>query len=114
MIIESGKLNIPAEMRGGESDSEMKGATYMCMELCIHGNLASLIKAGDGIEKEKLLKNMFVQICQGVSDLHVHAGFTHMNLSCEKVLVGDDLTMKICDMSAATEISKDNSLIQNA
>ena len=85
----------------------------MCMELCSHGDLASLIKAGDGIEKEKLLKSMFVQICHGVIALHTRAGFAHMNLSCDKVLVGDDLTMKVCDMSSAVEISKETSLIED-
>ena len=60
VVEEKGRLIIPADMRGGECSSEMKGTTYMCMELCSHGDLASLIKAGDGIEKEKLLKSMFV------------------------------------------------------
>ena len=36
-----------------------------------------------------------------------------MNLNCDKVLIGDDLTMKICDMSSAVKISQENSPIED-
>ena len=77
------------------------------MELCPNGDLFSLIKRNDGIENEFLLKTLFIQLCNGVSALHSKAGYAHLNLRPEKILISNELSIKICDLSLAVEVTKE-------
>ena len=82
----------------------------MTLELCKRGDVYDFISAytqyqsGQGNPHHGLLKNdkpllrsMMNQLVNAVSSLHNHAGFTHMDIKLENILISDKGNLKLCD-----------------
>jgi len=46
-------------------------------------------------------KNLFVQVCRAVSELHLKTGYAHMDIKPDNMLIGNDFKVKLCDLGLA-------------
>ena len=92
----NGKLQIPRSIPKHEYDSlaryrtgfeEKESATFMAMEKCKQ-DFFDLISEKGPISSEPLVKYLFRQICSGVDALHNTAGYAHLDIKLENILVG--------------------------
>ena len=49
------------------------------------------------MENKRLVRHLFVQMCQGVHALHTETGHAHLDLKLDNFLVGKDQKLKLCD-----------------
>ena len=64
-----------------------KNQTVMLLEHCQYGDLFNLVEANGAIKDHRMLKFIFLQICEGLKALHEEAGMAHMDIKLENVLV---------------------------
>ena len=109
-----GKLQIPRNIQRDEYDimakyrtgvDEQDSASYMTMELCKQ-DLFDLIASKGPTTSEPLAKYLFKQICNGVDALHTTAGFAHLDIKLENILISKDYKLKLCDFGFAQGISE--------
>lgn len=79
----------------------------MTMEFCSHGDLIELMIKRGAIKDEMLLRYLIAQICQGVDALHTTAGYAHLDLKPDNILIGDDYRLKVCDFGSLQPVSKE-------
>lgn len=75
-------------------------------ELCQRGDLFDLISKAGRLADHKQLKFAFLQIAQAVHTLHEFAGYAHLDLKLENVLIGDDGALKLCDFGMACPLAE--------
>ena len=51
------------------------------------------------------MKSICVQLIKGLSALHNQAGFAHMDIKLENILIADDGSLKFCDFGFAAPLS---------
>jgi len=56
--------------------------------------------------KEKVIRRLFKQICEGVSILH-HLGIAHLDLKPENILLDNEQNVRICDFGSCYLSSKE-------
>ena len=87
----------------------------MHLEYCRNGDLYDFMRsyteyqtARDGpmkgllIDDLSLLRSMFFQLASAVCCLHNLAGFAHMDIKLENILISDEGHLKLCDFGFAT------------
>lgn len=57
-------------------------------------------------KKDKpLLRSMFSQLIEGLGSMHSKAGFSHMDIKLENILISNDGHLKLCDFGFSTYVS---------
>jgi len=52
-----------------------------------------------------LLKSMFLQLIDAISALHNKAGFAHMDIKLDNILISNSGNLKLCDFGLSTPAS---------
>ena len=108
-MINQGQVEIPNCLPLDEEDSfaqnrtgvtVYKDASYITMELMKHGDFFSFIQKRNGLKHLELTRYLFKQICEGVKHIH-NAGFCHLDLKIDNILIGNDFNLKISDFGMA-------------
>lgn len=78
--------------------------TVECMitELC-SSDLFEIIAEHGPILDRKLLRAMFKQICLAI-DATKQAGYAHLDIKLENILVGSDFKLRLCDFGFARKL----------
>jgi serine/threonine protein kinase len=89
---------------------------FMRLELCKNGDLFDFMRRytdfktksghhikGLLIDDMPLLRSMFYQLIQAVSSLHNEAGYAHMDIKLENILISNEGLLKLCDFGLSTE-----------
>ena len=76
---------------------------YISMEYCHNGDLFELVRK-NGALPERLAKNLFLEILEGVEYLHSNSQIAHLDLKLENILIGDSFEAKICDFGFYQEL----------
>ena len=79
----------------------------MVLEKCDHGDLFDFVQAHGQIKDQKLLKFLFIQVCQALNLLHTQANLAHLDIKLENILVGADGNLKLCDFGMVESIDAD-------
>lgn len=78
---------------------------YIIMELCINGNLSSILI---NPIKEKYVKYYFTQIVNGLDWIHTN-GIIHNDIKPDNILITDNYrTLKICDFGFSNQFNDKN------
>lgn len=75
----------------------------MTLEFCPAGDLFSLCTEYKDFLKSNMevKKNLFGQVCKGVSELHKQTGYAHLDIKPDNMLIGPDFKVKVCDLGLA-------------
>ena len=73
----------------------------MIMELCSHGDLIGLLLDNGPFQDEKLIKQLMLQICNGLDAIHTTTKHSHLDIKPDNILIGDDYQMKFTDFGFA-------------
>ena len=65
-----------------------------------NGDLFDVIKESKGLKNLEVTRYLFKQICMGVKNIH-DAGFCHLDLKIDNILIGNDFKLKVCDFGMA-------------
>lgn len=79
----------------------------LMLEMCENGDLFSLIQRMGGIRDLGCLRQLFGEICSGVSALH-ELGVGHFDIKAENIIIGNDYKAKLCDFGAARNLTEVN------
>mmetsp|Transcript_18338 Transcript_18338/g.31357 ORF Transcript_18338/g.31357 Transcript_18338/m.31357 type:complete len:187 (-) Transcript_18338:276-836(-) len=87
----------------------------MTLELCQNGDLFDFMRTytdfqtkhsqpikGLLLEDPLLLRAMYQQLIGALSSLHDEAGFAHMDIKLENILISDQGLLKLCDFGLST------------
>ena len=77
------------------------------MEVCPHGDLCDFMIKNGAIKDEILLKQLMLQLCSGINDMHTVAEYAHQDIKLENILIDKDFKLKIIDFGFAMPTSKD-------
>ena len=69
----------------------------MVFELERYGDLFDFLKKNGAVTDLKLLKYIFLEVCEGLKALHLQGNLSHLDLKLENVLVSDSGSLKLCD-----------------
>jgi len=99
-FIEKGSVDITDEP---ELSEELSDRQMMTLEFCPAGDLFDLCTEYKDLLKENMevSKNLFVQVCRAVSELHLKTGYAHMDIKPDNMLIGNDFKVKLCDLGLA-------------
>ena len=81
----------------------------MVFEECRYGDLFEFVSSHGPLKDAKMLKFLFLQICQGLDALHSQANLAHMDIKLENILVSNDGSLKLCDFGMVSPVDADNS-----
>ena len=71
------------------------------MEMCKEKDLFDFIVDKASSVNQSMAKYLFKQICRGVDALHTKAGYAHLDIKLENILIGKDYKLKLCDFGFA-------------
>mmetsp|Transcript_14140 Transcript_14140/g.22044 ORF Transcript_14140/g.22044 Transcript_14140/m.22044 type:complete len:100 (-) Transcript_14140:495-794(-) len=87
----------------------------MHLEYCRHGDLYDLMRnytdyqtnrgaliKGMLVDDLDLLRSMFRQLASAVASLHNDAGYAHMDIKLENILISNQGQLKLCDFGFST------------
>jgi serine/threonine protein kinase len=63
------------------------------------------------IDDLSLLRSIFSQLASAVSSLHNEAGYAHMDIKLENILISDEGLLKLCDFGFSTKTTSQISKI---
>ena len=73
----------------------------------MNGDLFDFVQAHGPITDAKLLKFVFLQVCQSLNALHTEANLAHLDIKLENILVSEDGSLKLCDFGMVENIEAD-------
>ena len=76
----------------------------MTSEFCNNDSLIDVLIKKGAVKDELLLKQMLVQLCNGLDAIHSKAKHAHLDLKPDNVLIGNDYMLKIIDFGFATPV----------
>ena len=76
----------------------------MTSEFCKHDSLIDVLIKRGAVKDEFLLKQLLVQLCNGLDAIHSKAKHAHLDLKPDNVLIGNDYMLKIMDFGFATPV----------
>ena len=79
------------------SNEVLEGKPVMVFEQCRYGDLLDFMKGHGAVLETKLLKFIFLQVCEGLKALHTKAQLCHLDIKLENVLISEEGTVKLCD-----------------
>lgn len=85
----------------------LKHQSVLLLEECHRGDLFDFIKSHGAVKEQKLLKFLFIQVCQALNALHTQANLAHLDVKLENILVADDGKLKLCDFGMVESIDAD-------
>ena len=86
---------------------QVEDANCFSMEYCPEGDLVDLIKNHPRVfDDEMLLKHLQLQLCQGLEAVHTEAGYAHLDIKPDNILLGQDYLLKLTDFGFANPLSK--------
>jgi len=65
------------------------------------------VQAHGPVSDGKLLKYIFLQVCQGLKSLHTSTLKCHLDLKLENILVSEEGVLKLCDFGMVQPIEQD-------
>ena len=87
----------------------------MRLELCGNGDLFDFMRQYTDSKTKKghqvkglliddlpLLRSMYLQLVSAVSSLHNKAGYAHMDIKLENILISNEGLLKLCDFGLST------------
>lgn len=75
------------------------------MEYCKNGDLFDYIKEKlKGPLPKDVAKALFVQILDGLEQLHINAGVAHLDLKLENILLTEEYLVKLCDLGFSQSV----------
>jgi serine/threonine protein kinase len=88
---------------------------FMNLEYCQRGDLYEFIKQYLDSQEQKghqykglmmkdmgLLKSMFLQLIDAVAAMHNKAGYAHMDIKLDNILISNEGNLKLCDFGLST------------
>lgn len=73
----------------------------------MHGDLFDFVQTHGPIRDAKMLKFVFLQVCQAINALHTQANLAHLDIKLENILVSEDGSVKLCDFGMVESIEAD-------
>ncbi|KAH8831104.1 kinase-like domain-containing protein [Flagelloscypha sp. PMI_526] len=83
------------------------GMTFIVLDYYAGGDLFGLLQTETLKSKSFLIREMFLQIAQGVVDMHI-CGIYHRDIKPENVLISETGTLHLCDFGLATDNPEPN------
>lgn len=75
----------------------------MALQFAPHGDLYRLVDANERLS-DNLVKHLFLQLLQGLHELHRRGGVVHRDIKPENLLVDHELRLVIADFNFAERL----------